>query len=67
MVHTGLDMSSMGNVSIMGMAWDPVWRSSVSLATYTGPIKSLLVIVLLAVSYPALRAAFIRPLDAIRD
>jgi putative ABC transport system permease protein len=67
MVHTGLDMSSMGNVTIMGMAWDPVWRSSVDLSTYTGPIKSLLVIVLLAVTYPALRAAFIRPLDAIRD
>lgn len=67
MVHTGLDMSSMGNVSIMGMAWDPVWRSTVTLGTYTGPVKSLLVIVFLAVTYPALRAAFIRPLEAIRD
>ena len=67
LVHTGIDMSSMGNVSIMGMAWDPVWRSSVTLETYTGPITSMVVIVGLAVLYPALRAAYIRPLDAIRD
>jgi ABC-type lipoprotein release transport system permease subunit len=67
LVHTGIDMSSMGNVSIMGMAWDPVWRSSVTLETYTGPISSMFVIVALAVLYPALRAAYIRPLDAIRD
>ncbi|PRQ04320.1 outer membrane-specific lipoprotein transporter subunit LolE [Enhygromyxa salina] len=67
MTTTGIDMSSMGNVSIMGMAWDPVWRSSVTLETYTGPLTSLVVIVALAVLYPALRAAFIRPLDAIRD
>ena len=67
MVHTGLDMSAMGNVSIMGMVWDPVWRSTVNLQTYTGPITSLVVIVALAVSYPALRAAFIRPLDAMRE
>ena len=66
MVNTGIDMSSMGNVSIMGVAWDPVWRSVVSLETYTSPVTSLVVIVALAVTYPALRAGFIRPLDAIR-
>jgi len=66
MVHTGLDLASLGNLSVMGMAMDTTWRSEVDLSTYTGPIQTLLVIILLAVIYPAMRAAFIRPLDAIR-
>ncbi|KIG16386.1 ABC transporter, permease protein [Enhygromyxa salina] len=64
MIHTGINM---GNLSLMGMAWDPIWRSTVTVETYTGPITSLVIIVALAVFYPAMRAAFIRPLDAIRD
>jgi putative ABC transport system permease protein len=67
MVHHGLDLGELGNVSIMGVAWDPVWRSKVDLDTYLTPIITLIVIVAIAVTYPALRAAFIRPLDAIRD
>jgi putative ABC transport system permease protein len=67
MVHHGLDLSALGNVTIMGMAWDPVWRSQVDVQTYVGPTLTLVVIVGLAVIYPALRAAFIQPLDAIRD
>jgi ABC-type lipoprotein release transport system permease subunit len=66
MVHTGLDLASLGNLSVMGMAMDTTWRSEVDLSTYTGPVQTLLVIILLAVLYPAMRAAFIRPLDAIR-
>jgi putative ABC transport system permease protein len=64
LVHTGINM---GNMSVMGMAWDPIWRSSITLETYTGPMISMWVIVGLAVLYPALRAAYIQPLDAIRD
>lgn len=67
MVHHGLDLSALGNVSMMGVAWDPVWRSTVDVDTYVGPVVTLVVIVSLAVTYPALRAAWIRPLDAIRD
>ena len=67
MVVHGLDLRSLGNVSIMGVAWDPVWRSRVDLDTYVTPIVTLLIIVAIAVSYPAIRAALIRPLDAIRD
>jgi len=67
MSRVGLDLSVLGNMSLMGVAWDPIWRSSVTSSTYVTPTVSLLVIVALAVTYPALRAAWIRPLDAIRD
>jgi len=67
LVEHGLDLSSLGNMSLMGMAWDPIWRSAVTLDTYLSPVLTLLVIVALAVTYPALRAAFVNPLDAIRD
>jgi putative ABC transport system permease protein len=67
LVHHGLDLSSLGNMSLMGLAWDPIWHSSVTADTYVSPLITLLVIVALAVTYPALRAAFINPLEAIRD
>jgi len=67
MTHQGLDLSALGNISVMGVAFDPVWRSRVDLSTYTGPIITLVVIVGLAVIYPALKAAFVRPLDALRS
>lgn len=67
LVNHGLDLSALGNVSMMGVAWDPVWRSKVDADTYISPVITLVVIVSLAVTYPAMRAALIRPLDAIRD
>jgi ABC-type lipoprotein release transport system permease subunit len=67
MSRHGLDLSALGNISVMGVAFDPIWRSHVDLSTYTGPVSTLVVIVGLAVLYPALKAAFIRPLDALRS
>jgi ABC-type antimicrobial peptide transport system permease subunit len=67
LVNTGLDLSALGNITLMGMAWDPIWRSHVELSTYTGPTVTLIIIVIFAVSYPAIRAATIRPLDAMRE
>jgi ABC-type lipoprotein release transport system permease subunit len=64
---TGLDLSALGNMTIMGVASDPIWRSEVHLDTYTGPTIILVVIVFIAVLYPAIHAARIRPLDAIHD
>ena len=66
MVNTGLDLSAMGDVSVIGVSWNPVWKSAVDLSTYTTPITTLSVIVLLAVLYPALKAAFIKPVTAMR-
>lgn len=67
MISHGIDLAALGNINVMGVAFDPVWRSRVELATYTGPITTLVVIVALAVIYPALKAAFVRPLDALRS
>lgn len=68
MSTVGLDLTSlMGDVSVMGMAMDPIWRAEVSLETYTTPIVSLIFIVGLAVVYPAIKAAFIHPIEAMRQ
>lgn len=64
--RTGLDLSSMGDVTVVGMAWNPVWKSLVTVETYTTPILTLSVIIFLSVLYPALKAAFIQPVEAMR-
>ncbi|NVB38646.1 ABC transporter permease [Pseudenhygromyxa sp. WMMC2535] len=67
MTTTGIDLSSLGDMSVMNVAMDPIWRSKVDASTYTTPVTALVVIIILAVLYPASRAAWIKPLDAIRD
>ena len=67
MTTTGLDLSSsIENLSVMGTSMDPIWRSHITSATYVQPVVALVVIVALAVTYPALRAAFIKPITAMR-
>ncbi len=60
----GIDTGRMGGMTIHGVAWDPVWRASVSTSTYSGPIVTLIVIVSLAALYPAFKAAWVRPVQA---
>jgi ABC-type lipoprotein release transport system permease subunit len=62
--NTGIDLAQLGGVTIMGIAWDPVWRAAVQADIFTRPILVLVVIVAAAVVYPALKAALIRPVDA---
>jgi len=64
--RTGIDLAQLGGVSIMGIAWDPVWRAAVHAGAFVEPILVLVAIVAAAVLYPALKAALIRPVDAIR-
>jgi ABC-type antimicrobial peptide transport system permease subunit len=63
---TGLDLSSLAGVSVMGIAMDPIWRASVSPQVFSMPIVILFVIVITAAIYPALKAALIQPVEAMR-
>ena len=67
LVTHGLDLSGLGEMSVMGVAADMVWRSEVTAATYVQPIFTLVFIVGLAVTYPALKAAFIKPIEAMQS
>lgn len=62
----GIDMGRLGGMSAMGVAFDPVWRAVITPESFSRPIVTLLIIVALAVLYPAIKAATIRPLDAIQ-
>jgi ABC-type lipoprotein release transport system permease subunit len=64
--NTGIDLAQLGGVTIMGIAWDPIWRAHVQLDIFTRPILVLVSIVALAVFYPALKAALIQPVEAMR-
>ncbi len=64
LIEVGINMGSLSGLSIMGLALDPVWRAEVNINTYTTPVLTLVGIVLAAVVYPALKAAWIRPIKA---
>lgn len=67
MTTKGIDLSgSMDGLTLMGSSIDPIWLSYVDTSTYVEPVVALVVIVALAVTYPALRAAFIDPITAMR-
>lgn len=63
--EVGLNLVSLAGISVLGVAMNPIWRAVISPASFLGPLVTLLVIVALAVIYPALKAALIRPIDAI--
>jgi ABC-type lipoprotein release transport system permease subunit len=65
LVTEGLELTGLGDLTVHGIAFDPIWRSVVTTETYTGPIFTLVFIVALAVLYPAIKAARIRPVEAI--
>jgi putative ABC transport system permease protein len=62
----GVDVGALGGVSMVGLTMPPVWRGYYDLATIQVPIIMLFVIVILAVIYPAAKAAWIRPVEAMR-
>jgi ABC-type lipoprotein release transport system permease subunit len=67
LTEIGIDLSAtVGDLEVAGLAFDPYWKASVDASTYSGPITVLVVIVSLAVIYPAFKAAFIRPVEAMR-
>ena len=64
--HVGINVGKLGGMSAMGLAMRPVWYGVYNLDTLKGPLAMLIVIVLLAALYPALKAAVIRPVEAMR-
>jgi ABC-type lipoprotein release transport system permease subunit len=63
----GIDMTSMSSgFSFSGVALDPIWYAHVTTAGLLKPVLFLFVMAALAAFYPAVKAALLRPLDAIR-
>ena len=62
----GIDLSGIASsASIGGVALDPVWYARITPHALLLPVAFLLLIALLAVIYPAVKAAVIRPVAAL--
>ena len=66
LVAHGIPMGSVGGMSVMGLAMEQVWFARVTAGTFIAPVASLVIIITLAVLYPALKAASIQPVAAMR-
>lgn len=64
--RVGLDLGMLAGTSVMGMSMETIWYASISGVVFAGPIGILVFIVVVAVAYPALRAARIEPVEAMR-
>ncbi len=65
LVEVGINLGAIGGVSVMGMTLDPVWHGVISTTTFFMPLTTMLIVVILGILYPALKAARITPLEAI--
>ncbi|HJP52065.1 MAG TPA: FtsX-like permease family protein, partial [Pseudomonadales bacterium] len=65
LVNVGINLAAMGNLSLMGMSFDPIFHGVVTAKTIYMPLTTMMVIVLLGVLYPAIKAARITPIEAI--
>ena len=66
LVEFGIDTGALGGVSVIGATFSTVWQAAVSPVTFVTPATTLVLLVLAAVIYPALKAARISPVEAMR-
>lgn len=62
----GIDLTNfISGASFAGVAFDPLWRAEVTPRAVFSPLITLFVMAVIAVLYPAIKAAVIRPVKAI--
>ena len=62
----GIDLTSLSpGGAIAGIAFDPVWYCKLTTRTIVTPVWFMFVMVFAAVIYPAVKAAVLKPLDAL--
>jgi len=66
LAETGINLGPEEGMAIAGLAWDPVMHARITQDTFTTPIVLFVFVVALAVLYPALKAALIKPVSAMR-
>ena len=64
LTKVGIDTGVLGGMNIAGLAFSSIWRAQVSVGAFVGPVLVLVIIVLLAIIYPAIKAARIEPVEA---
>ena len=62
----GIDTGRLGGTAVMGMTFASILYGTVTPATVVGPVLTLVLLVALGVIYPALKAARISPVEAMR-
>lgn len=66
MINVGINVGKLGGMSAMGVAMRPVWYGVYNIDTLKTPLVMLIFVVFFAVLYPALKAAMLSPVEAMR-
>lgn len=65
--RVGINLAALGGqISISGIGLDPVMRGIINPTVVVGPLSAMFMIVFASLLYPALKAARIRPVEAMR-
>jgi putative ABC transport system permease protein len=64
--RVGVNVASLAGTSVVGLSMPAQWKGTYTVAAVAPPVVILLVVVLGAVCWPAIKAARLRPLDAMR-